>query len=634
MHADFSESGAPPLRQASSGRLRRGSPRPRGPARLIGMLLAVAFLYPAALRAADAPHLERLRLLPPVLLKGEKGDSIEDRMRHYNVAAVSVAVIRDGRILWTEARGLADREAGHPATTDTLFQAGSISKPVAAAGVLREVAAGKLLLDRDVNDYLKSWKVPDGPLTATQKVTLERILSHTAGLTVHGFPGYAAGERVPTVPEILDGKPPANSEAVRVDVAPGSLHRYSGGGYTIAQLAMTDTFGKPFPELLRALVLDPAGMSHSTYEQPLPANRIGLAAAGYRRNGSPIEGKRHIYPEMAAAGLWTTAGDLARFAIAIQKSVRGDRDALLPKPLAARMTTPFGGPAGLGLFVQERQGEIYFLHDGADEGFQAMLVASRDHGYGAAVMVNSDNGVALAQEIVRGLAREYGWKWYPPEIETVTLAASDLASVAGRYRIHGDEAITLRVDNGRLLGSQAGGEFELLPTSRERFVRRDRETLYRAEKTPDGKPAIAIETEGKSALATRMASDTLLPSELLAKDRTEEALTAYRVLFQERPADPGIAEARLNVIGYELAVRHELDKAIALLKLNTELHPDSSNTWDSLAEIYLASGDRPRSLETYRRVLDVLDRDKTTEPALRERLRQNANAKIRELSSP
>ncbi|MDQ6892110.1 MAG: beta-lactamase family protein [Acidobacteriota bacterium] len=284
-----------------------------------GFLLASPILA-AAIAASPAPppgHLEHLRLLPPVVLRGEKGWPLEERMRHYKVEGVSVAVFRGFRVVWTEARGFADRETKQPATPETLFQAGSISKPVAATAVLRKVEAGELDLGRDVNAYLKSWKLPESPAAAGKKATLERILSHSAGLTVRGFPGYAVGEPVPTVSQVLDGAPPANTAPVRIDVEPGTRYRYSGGGYTIAQLALTDVTGKPFPELMRQLVLEPSGMTSSTYAQPLPPEKLRLAAAGYRRDGTPIAGKRHTYPEMAAAGLWTTAGDLARFAIAI-----------------------------------------------------------------------------------------------------------------------------------------------------------------------------------------------------------------------------------------------------------------------------------------------------------------------------
>jgi CubicO group peptidase (beta-lactamase class C family) len=596
--------------------------------------ISLAALLAPALDAAQpgSSPLDRVRLLPPVLLKGEKGYSLEERMRHYKVEAVSVAVIRDFRVLWTEARGFADREAKEPATTRTLFQAGSISKPVAAAGVLRKVEGGKLLLDRDVNEYLKSWKLPENELTAKQKVTLERILSHSAGLTVHGFPGYAAGEPVPTVPQVLDGAPPANTAPVRVELEPGSKMQYSGGGYTIAQLVMTDTLGKPFPELMRELVLAPLGLTHSTYEQPLPADKLRLAAAGYRASGTLLPGQRHTYPEMAAAGLWTTSEDLARFAIAIARARRGDPGSFLSKEMALRMTTPFSGDVGLGFFMQKRGGETFFGHNGADEGFQALLIMHREKGYGAAVLANSDNGIALADEIVAGLRREYKWA-NDPELEVVKVAPDDLALLSGRYQTNGDEAFSLTAKSGRLFGKPPSGEeYELYPISHDLFVRKDRPTRYRIERSGHEVTGILLLSGSERVAARRMAPDGRLPSDALAQGKIEEAMTLYRKLLAEKPDDPGVAEARLNVLGYQLATQSEFAKAIAILKLNSELRPKSSNAHDSLAEIYLASGDRARALETYRKVLEVLPMDTTTEANLKARLLRNAQQKVEELT--
>jgi CubicO group peptidase (beta-lactamase class C family) len=596
--------------------------------------LLAAALLPAGAGPTDASRLEKLRLLPPILVKGEEGYSLAERMRHYHVEAVSVAVIKDFRVLWTEARGLAEREAKEPATTSTLFQAGSISKPVAAAGVLRRVEAGELRLDRDVNEYLKSWKLPESALTAKQKVTLERILSHSAGLTVHGFPGYEAGAPVPTLPQVLDGAPPANTAPVRVDIEPGSRFRYAGGGTTIAQLVMTDTTGKPFPELMKELVLGPAGMNYSTYEQPLPDEKLRLAAAGYYVDGAAVPGKRHTYPEMAAAGLWTTSEDLARFALAIARSLRGDPGSLLSKETAARMTTPLSGEAGLGFFIQKHGADLYFGHTGSDEGFQAFLLMHRERGYGAAVMANSENGNALASEIVRGIAREDGWAGYLPEpVAIAKLPRRYLEPLSGRYQLSGDEAFTLTVRSNRLFGKPADGdEYELFPISRDLFLRKDRPTRYQIERS-DGSVAGILLLAGEERIkAKRMHPGARLPSDDLADGKIDEALAAYRGLFAEKPEDPGIAEQRLNRMGYQLAARKEFAGAIAVLKLNTELRPGSSNTYDSLAEIYLLSGDRDRSLETYRQALEVLPKDTTTDPSLKEQLRKNAEVQVKKLS--
>ena len=266
-------------------------------------------------RAALDQRIHRVEngLLPEEIGKGESIPkwTIAERMTHYNAVGVSVAVIDHYAIQWAKGYGFLDKDSHQPVTTETLFQAGSISKPVAATAALHLVEAGKLSLDEDVNRKLKSWHVPENEFTRQQKVTLRRILSHTAGLTVHGFPGYAVDETIPTLVDILDGKKPANTAAIRVDIMPGTKERYSGGGYTIMQLLVTDVTGEQFPQVVKSLVLDKIGMRHSSYRQPLPPDWAKQAASGYYDNGSPVKGKWHVYPEMAAAGLWTTASDLA-----------------------------------------------------------------------------------------------------------------------------------------------------------------------------------------------------------------------------------------------------------------------------------------------------------------------------------
>jgi CubicO group peptidase (beta-lactamase class C family) len=257
--------------------------------------------------------------------------------------------------------------------------------------------------------------VPENEFTRDQKVTLRRILSHSAGLTVHGFPGYAVDETPPSLVDILDGKKPANTAPIRVDLVPGSTERYSGGGYTIMQLLLTDVTGMPFPPLLRNTVLEKIGMQHSTYQQPLPPDWAKDAASGYRSNGDPVAGKWHVYPEMAAAGLWTTASDLAQFAIEIQKSREGRSNRVLSREMTNQMLTRQIDGAGLGLMLGGTDQAPRFSHGGADDGFQAFLIGTLDSGKGAVVMTNSDNGISLAQEILLSIAAEYGWPDYKPK---------------------------------------------------------------------------------------------------------------------------------------------------------------------------------------------------------------------------
>lgn len=325
---------------------------------------------------------------------------------------------------------------------------------------------------------------------------------------------------------------------------PGTRSIYSGGGYTIAQLVMTDRFGAPFPELMQSLVLGPAGTADSTFAQPLPPERLTAAAAGYRADGSPVPGKRHTYPEMAPAGLWTTAGDLARFAIAVQRSLRGDADTLLAKETAARMVTPFVGEFGLGFHVETRGGEPYFGHDGGNEGFQAVLLAHRDKGYGIAVMTNSDNGVALAMEIVRGVARAEGWDGYlPPPPRVVVLPPAELEAIAGRYALNGDEAVVIEARDGRLSGTAPGvGRIGLLPTSRDSLVSREAEVAFAVERGEVAQAIAILELNTELYPASANTWDSLAEIRLHGGDR-EGALAAYRKVLEVLAADTAASAA-------------------------------------------------------------------------------------------
>jgi CubicO group peptidase (beta-lactamase class C family) len=367
-------------------------------------------------KSAEATEIRIQRIgnaIDPVELK--KGEApvrldIEKLMKLYNVPGLSVAVIEGYKVAWVKAYGVTEPGGTMPVTPRTLFQAGSISKPVAAAGMLALVQEGKLSLDEDVNQKLKSWKVPENEFTKEQKVTLRRLASHSAGLTVHGFPGYDVDEKVPTLVQIFNGEKPANTAPIRVDFVPGSDERYSGGGITIEQQLMIDVSGKQFPALMKETVLDKIGMSDSSYEQPLPAARAALTAGGARGDGKLVHGKWHVYPEMAAAGLWTTPTDLAKFAIEIALSKQGKSNKVLTQKTVEEMLTVQSKDFGIGFGLsKDHPGE--FGHNGADEGFQALLVMNADTGQGAALMANSDNGNLVASELMRSIAREYGWKY-------------------------------------------------------------------------------------------------------------------------------------------------------------------------------------------------------------------------------
>jgi CubicO group peptidase (beta-lactamase class C family) len=439
--------------------------------------VATAMFWPASFAAEGLPvspktseideRIERVvtGLLSPVVISGEPAMKLTDRMRDLHIPGVSIAVIHEGDVQWARGFGLA-AIGGPSVTPDTSFQAGSISKPVSAVAVLSLVQAGRLDLDTDVNGYLRSWKVPANSLTDKAKVTLRELLSHSAGTTVHGFEGYRAGASIPSLVDVLNGAPPSNSAPIVVDMEPGTRFRYSGGGYTIVQQLLVDATDEPFPSLVDRTVLHPFGMSHSNFHQPLLSLESSAAATPYLSTGEPVPGGPHIYPELAAAGLWTTPTDLARFALALQDALSGRSTPVLHQAMAREMLTPRFGGYGLGFVIGGSPQNRYFAHGGVDAGFESMMVAY-ETGDGAIVMTNGVGGTKLATEIIRSIAKEYHWPdWQAVEHKRAIVDPKLFDIYVGRYQLAPNRIFTVSRVEDRLFVQLTGqSNFQVFPES-------------------------------------------------------------------------------------------------------------------------------------------------------------------------
>jgi len=385
------------------------------------------------------------------------GWNLQQRMKTHNIHGVSVAVIHNYKLDWAKGYGYADTSDKRRVTTNTLFQAASISKSLNAMGVLQLADKKKIDIHKNINDYLISWKFPEDSFTRDTKITTAHLLSHTAGLTVHGFPGYSWQDSLPADNEILDGKRPANTRAVRSQFAPGVRYQYSGGGTTISKKIVMDITGQEYDMYMWKQVLEPIGMSKSFYTQPPPPGAFPALATAYGANGTEIKGKFHIYPEQAPDGLWTTPGDLARYIIEMQLSLQGKSNKVLSKEMAATMVTPYiDKAAALGVFIDTRGDQKYFQHGGANEGFRCQYYGSLENGNGVVVMVNSDNG-SIIPEIINSVATVYGWKdFYKPVIKKeVKVPVAKLKTYEGEYQL-GNNRFNFTARNDRLYLSQNG----------------------------------------------------------------------------------------------------------------------------------------------------------------------------------
>lgn len=483
-------------------------------------------------------RIERIQqLIPPVLVQGETPATanLSRQMAELHVPGVSVAVIHDGAIEWARGFGVA-RVGGSPVTARTLFQAASISKPVTALAALRLVQAGKLDLDTDVNRYLKTWKIPANTFTEEHVVTLRELLTHTAGMTVHGFAGYASDAPVPTLIQILDGTLPANSPAIRVDTTPGTAWRYSGGGYVIVQQLLEDVIGTPFAQLMRDTVLVPIGMTESTFEQPLPASRMVDVALPYRSSGQPVRGGPHVYPERAPAGLWTTPSDLARYALEVQRALAGS-GRILSISMASQMLTPEMNQWGLGPMIGGSAAHPYFEHDGGNEGYRCILRVY-ESGDGAVIMTNADNGGAVADPLMRTIANEYGWPDRPSIRRIARIDPRSFDAFAGTYQMpHGAFVFTRE---GERLFSQATGQaqVEIFPESERVYFAKSVDAVISFQVDTQGRTSGVVLRQYGQAFAGKRLDDTA------AKPITA-ALAIVNQSYREQKPLPG-SEAMLR----------------------------------------------------------------------------------------
>jgi len=414
--------------------------------------------------------------------RGLGDKTIEELMQELGVPGVSIAVIRDFEVHWAKGYGIADVETGAPVDTETMFQAASISKPVAAMAVLRAVQDGVFTLDDDINDILESWTLDGGEFTQGRPVTPRTLTSHTSGLgDGFGFPGYDPSDPIPTVVQILEGHERSNVGPLFMERPPMSLAEYSGGGVTLMQLALSDALGRPFADLMRDEVLVPIGMTRSSFEQPISAENDRNAARAHDDEGQSRSSKWHVYPELAAAGLWTTPTDLARFAIEVQKSAIGESNRVLSRTTVQEMLSPVGvGEYGVG-FAISRMGEgWYFVHGGGNWGFRCLLLAHKVKGYGLAIMTNADQGGQLMSEISRRIQAAYEWdsmanpapRGYAPPVERteVEVAVEILETYVGEYELPSDVLVTVTIEGG-VLSAQPSGQraFTLFPESEAKF---------------------------------------------------------------------------------------------------------------------------------------------------------------------
>ncbi len=560
--------------------------------------------------AALGARVERIEngLLQPFAVAGVEAVTLEERMRSLNVPGVAIAVIQNFEVAWAKGYGVAAEN--RPMTADTLVQAGALSQALTAVGALKLVEAGKLSLDEPIQNALATWRLPTYDLDAQSVVSLRRLLSYSGGVSVATFPGYRPAMAIPTLRQVELGEPPARSRPIDLMIAPQSLVATSAGGYVVVQQAMMDRSGTSFESWMKEQVLEPFGMSLSTFEQPLSEDHREQAAAGHYVDGSPVDGGFLVYPELAADGLWATAGDLARFGAGLLRAIRGSQEGALGTELAKSLATDQMGGQGLGFFLAKRGRSTYLQRNGANAGFYVRLLLHRDNGYGLVFVANSQSANQLAAEVERTVAQEYAWEGFPRQpVAWTPLPAERLVAFAGRYDLGGDRILSLTPEGDHLVARETIREFTdlLYPQADDTLYRQLFNIALTFQFGEDGR-AVSFSFPGPNnsvIVRQRIPDDDVRPAELLLDGKRENAIAAYRQAGLSGPQ-------RLNAFGYQLLARRRLLDAVAIFELNTELFPTSPNQWDSLGEAYVEVGERSRAVEAYRRALATIEGSKLT----------------------
>ncbi|WP_394748921.1 serine hydrolase [Spongiimicrobium salis] len=564
-----------------------------------------------------------------VYVEGDATSSIEERMEHYGIPGASIAVIHNGEVVWAKGYGITDKESNAPVTPQTLFQASALSIPVSAYGALRLVEQNKVGLDENINNYLKSWKVPENEFTKEKKVTLKNLLNHSAGVYPRGTGNYGREETIPTLLEILKGTAPALNEPVVINKEPGESVRFAYASYVPVQQMMIEVEGETFPEIMNKLVLKPLEMHSSTFNQTLSKTQLDIAATGYLQDGSMVEHKSKVYPAMASYGLWTTATDYAKFVANVQQTIKGKHTKGLPKDLAELMGKPYGVSnsgwsftCGLGFQLFNKSDEIYLRHHGWNTGFYAEIMAHRDNGYGVVVMTNS-TFPAFNAEVIRAVALAYEWEGYIPTYTKMKVEPALVNRISGRYQADNRVVKVFQKDDQLFAKNIINTDGnELIRVSDSTFVTRNSNRLIQFKPSTEGKSITMnnINRNDGAVTSSLVKTNTAQkePIEFLVDGEFEKALQGYRALREQHPRLLTVSEDYVDDLAEHFLNQGRAKLSQSTFKLNTLLYPDSFLVYDRYAEACIREGEIDLAISSFSKSLQLNPQNSRTREKLKE----------------
>ena len=565
-------------------------------------------------------------LITYVPVKGFKPWNIAERMKYHNINGASIAVIKNYKIDFAKSYGFADTALKIKANNETIYSAGSISKLVTAVIVMKLVDEGKLSLDSNVNNYLKSWKLDENDFTKQKPITLKMLLSHTAGASQSAYWGFKPTEKdLPTITEILNGNKKAGSNKVVINSQPNKEFRYSGGGYMIVQMILMDVLQKDFESIAQEYVFKPLQMSSSTFAQPLPIQFKQRFSYGYSA-ASWYTGKPYIYPQQAAAGLHTTATDLAKLIIAIQKSIVGKSNFLSCKTantlVAPQVQISNGGyleQMGVGAFLLQQANNKtaegkYFEHQGSNAGFISFAIGSVVNGNGAVILLNSgDDFNGFGIELRRSIALTYNWtNFLPKQIEPITLQPNETNAYEGRYLKGKNEVVTIKAEKNYLKETINNGKtIYVFPIAKDTVVFTDYNIKGYFDRDSNNN-IVGLRNEYQKV---NEHWKKMLPNEFTANEYLDQKnYAAAKKAFEKL----NMNEYQITYLAYELLNKKpiDIDAIETILQLAKEQYPNSPIVYARWGDFYLKIGDKNKAKNAFSKAIELDPNDEESKNKL------------------
>jgi len=587
----------------------------------------IIFIFLLALSCALSFAQKSKKLAVQINSLNSLKNSTSEMMLKYNLKGLSVAVIEDYEIIWTNQWGIKASDSNEKIDKNTAFSTASISKPITAIVCAMLEEKGLINLDDPIENYLERWKLPESTFTKDTKVTWKQLLSHTAGTSQGGFEDYYTGDSIPTIVQSLQGKLlPRSKKPIEFIFKPGTNWEYSGGGYVIIQCALEDHFNKPLAQIVKENLLDPLQLQNSTMIQPNEHGFLTNIAKVHNSKGEIIRTGIPITPQVAPSGLWSTPSDLALIAIEMQKALLGTGNKIISTTVAKKVTdiVTMNGPRGWSYGWQRSLGfgnQEWFSHDGSNTGTGGDLLATMKNGNGIAVLANGDkpNRLAVMSFIENEIITKLHWSKPFNKAASQQAPSTLKKAIKGYYTeiLYGydrlgvtkifEENNHLYLNSPYLKDNFNVEKNEMYYIGNNSFKVENYPNIMEFNLAKNKLNGLTISRLDYTDKKLKLSLDKIRTPqtqliEIFSENTFEMAMNQFKKLKLKYPTYN--FEENLNNLGYSVFNKKQIDLSIQIFTLNCSEYPESANAYDSLGEVYEIIGKLEIAKQNYQKSLE------------------------------